>query len=73
MRLVSLGKLPPGRHRIRIACLHAQDGWTDVRPTYCDGAPVYRKVPNAWVGVVVSNRLDIEAGETPARRPDGPS
>jgi hypothetical protein len=62
----SRGKLPIGRHRFRFVIGHVRDGWTDVTPTYADGPPVYRRVGNAWLGVVVSNELAFTVDEAPA-------
>ena len=60
------GKLSPGRYRFRFVIAHVRDGWTDVTPTDHDGAPVYRRVENAWLGAVVSNLLEFTVDEAPA-------
>jgi len=57
---VVLGTRSPGSYRLRVAWCHDRDGWLDVTPTYHDGSPVWRKVENAWTGVLVSNELTIE-------------
>ncbi len=57
--------LSAGRHTVRVAAGHPYDYWVDMRPTFHDGAPITRKVPGAWTGVLVSGEMTIDI-PTPA-------
>ncbi len=68
---LALAGLPPGRHTVRVACWHPHTGWLDIRPMAGDAPPVYRRVPSAWTGVVVSNELEVRVPPSPG--PGGPA
>jgi len=58
-----VGPLAPGRHRVQLILAHQDDGWMDLTPRYYDGAPEFRKVEDAWTGVVVSDEITIDVPE----------
>lgn len=64
---IGLGHLEPGNHHARVAVHYFSTGWTDMRPTYCDGAPEFRRVAAAWVGVVVSDEVTITVPSGPMK------
>jgi hypothetical protein len=56
---VTVGRLEPGEHVIRVIQEYADSEWLDLTPTYLDGAPIRRRVENAWKGILVSQQLTI--------------
>ncbi len=56
---IGFGHLKPGVHAVRIVKHYLENGWTDIRPTYHDGRPEYRRVTLAWTGVVISNEVTV--------------
>lgn len=67
VQVLSFRRLQPGKHSIRVALLHGRDGWEFISHAI-SYTREHRGVKNAWMGVLVSNRLDVKIERVTKRR-----